>query len=457
MSNFHKVIMLNQRGFDHAFVAVACFVLVGVVGSLLAVASHALTTAFNGELEAFSDNSGYCLTDNGTKNGSKVILSLCTSSNAAQIWTRNDVKAASVMGVANVQEFMLQSSAGMTECLNNPYGSKTKGTALQLFTCHSNDNNSLWVWGSSLKGTNLSSNQLVNVGSISGTSRLCLDDAYGAKTNGNKVQLYTCSTSGPPNQRWFPDGSSGGTASGSEHIMTALYADPGTSAWTQVENAAPIVKYSIVNICAPDGTGSGCGKPADEKNSSWTSTIAALKSKGITPLYYISTNYGAVSLSTVESEIRNAITWYGVANPMFDTMADSGNCSNGGSPLPCTTYYQDLYNYTVNAGASTVVYNPGTITPSNYVFGTKEILMVFEGTASDFENTTFPTWMSKYPSSQFTATVYAGSSSTIGNDVNHAVKSHIGNFYEVDEAQPPNYSTLPSFWTTEVRDVKAAQ
>jgi len=246
-----------------------------------------------------------------------------------------------------------------------------------------------------------------------------------------------------------------GTAS-AEHIITSLYAYPTLSVWSQVEQAAPTVKYAIANICAPDGTGSGCGSPADEKNPDWVPTIQSLTSDGITPLYYISTNYGAVSLSVLESEIQNAITWYGIASPMFDTTATSGNCSNGGSPISCTTYYNDLYTYAVNAGAEAVVFNPGAIPPSSYMFGSKEIIQVYEGTAAGFEGTTFPSWMSSYPASEFAATLSAGTTSTIGTDVTDAVHDNIGNIYEDDEAEPPNYSTLPAYWQTEVSDVQAA-
>lgn len=249
-------------------------------------------------------------------------------------------------------------------------------------------------------------------------------------------------------------GSSGGTSPG-EHIITTLYAYPTVSLWSNVESSSPTVQYAIVNICAPDGTGSGCGSPADESNPDWPPTIKALYGAGITPLYYISTNYGVVALSTLESEIHDAITWYGTPSPMFDTVSTASTCNNGNSPMSCTTYYNDLYTYAVNAGATTVMYNPGTIPPSSYMFGSKVIMQVFEGTAVSFETTSFPAWMSSYPANEFSATLSAGTNSTVGTDVTDAVHDGIGNIYEDDESEPPNYSTLPSFWVTEVNDVKS--
>lgn len=206
---------LNHFGFDHTVLSIAAFILVGVAGTALIVESHASTIASKGFLEAFSNNSGYCLSDNGTTNGSKAVLDGCYAGSITQSWIRNDVRTATVLGIPNVTEFTLQSVAGASECLNDPYGSKTNGTALQLYTCHDSDNNSLWVWGGNLIGKGLSKHQLINVGSIQRSSGLCLDDAYGAKTNGTKVQLYRCKNTPQTNQSWFEDASPGGIVSSS--------------------------------------------------------------------------------------------------------------------------------------------------------------------------------------------------------------------------------------------------
>lgn len=247
-------------------------------------------------------------------------------------------------------------------------------------------------------------------------------------------------------------------ASSDERIIATLYAYPTESSWTQVQQASPTVKYALVNICAPDGSGPGCnGGPATAKNPDWVPQISALKNASITPVYYISTNYGAVALSTLESELQQSITWYGVPSVHWDTMEPSGTCSNGGSSMPCTTYNADLYNYAIANGADVVMYNPGTTynVSAADIFGSKEIIDVYEGTATGFETTSFPSWMNSYAANQFVAVLSAGTSSTIGTDVSDAVKDNIGNIYEDDEAEPPNYATLPSYWDTEVKDVAA--
>jgi hypothetical protein len=243
------------------------------------------------------------------------------------------------------------------------------------------------------------------------------------------------------------------------HILSTLYAYPTLTSWSQVESAYPTDDVTIVDICAPDGSGSGCnGSPADAITPAWSPTIAALDNAGVTPLLYIATSYGATSLATIEGEMQNAYTWYGITNFAFDEMEPSGSCSNGSSTLTCTTYYNDLYTYAVNMGANTVLFNPGTTynVSTADMFGPKEVLEVYEGTATNFETTTFPSWMSNYPASEFSANINSGTTSTIGIDVSDAVADGIGNFYENDETGTINYATLPAFWTTEISDVSNA-
>ena len=215
-----------------------------------------------------------------------------------------------------------------------------------------------------------------------------------------------------------------------------------------MESAAPTVSAAIIDICAPDGSGSGCnGQPADAKSTVWTPTIQSLQSAGITPLYYIWTDYGATPLATVESELQNAISWYGVGSPMFDGTSTSASEAS---------YYQSLYNFAIANGAKTVMFNPGTVAPQSYMFGPNEVLQQFEGTEAQFDATAFPSWMASYPASEFSAVISAGTASGVGTDVSDAATDGIGNIYVDDEAEPPNYSTLPSFWSPEVQDVAAA-
>lgn len=420
---------LNKRGIHHILVPLAIVVFVGVIGTFYYVVSHAQTTSDTGQIVGID---GKCLDnqDNRKVGYNKIQLYSCNGT-GAQSWTITTAGT-----IVNSNGY----------CLDVYHGKKAVGTKVDLYRCN----------GTAAQKWTVNTTKKTIVNPHSG---LCLDDKYARTANGNQIWIYSCN--GTAAQKWTTpssggSGGSSGTAS-SEHIISTLYAYPTLSSWGQVEDAAPTVQDAIVNICAPDGTGSGCGSPADEANPAWDSTIQALNTAGITPLYYISTNYGAESLSTLESELQDARTWYGIASPMYDTVSTSSTCSNGGDPISCTTYYDDLYTNAVNNGATIVEFNSGTIPSESYMFGSKEVIQVFEGTAAGFESTSFPTWMSNYPASEFAATLSVGTSTTVGTDVTDAVNDHIGNFYEDDEAESPNYATLPAFWSTEVTDVADAK
>src|SRR5579859_5346189 len=245
----------------------------------------------------------------------------------------------------------------------------------------------------------------------------------------------------------------------SEHIIATLYAFPGDPNWKGVLDNSPTVTASIADICAADQTGSGCGKDKawDEPPPSyWNDQINAIRAAGLTPLIYIATGYGdqngdpLFSLATVESEVQNAVTWWGTGiGFMFDQAATSCDLES--------SYYAPLYSYVKNiTHGGEVELNPGTVSPtmSCYLSAT-DVLQVFEGAETDFQAVTFPAWMAGYQASRFAATVSAGTAAGVSTDVSDAVRDGIGNIYVDDEAEPPNYATLAAFWPAEVADVAA--
>jgi Spherulation-specific family 4 len=259
----------------------------------------------------------------------------------------------------------------------------------------------------------------------------------------------------------------------SEHIITTLYAQPTASNWSQVESAAPTVSAAILDICAADGSGSGgCDSPNpsipwdEEPPTTWATLITTLQGDGITPLIYIATDYAdtgsgsgnTYTLSTVESEVSDAVGWWGKnIGFMFDQGATT-------CPLE-SSYYAPLYSYVKSVtNNGPVEINPGTVTSSMSCYmSAANILQVFEGPettenqVTGFQESTFPSWMATYPARDFAATISAGTSGGVGTDVTDAGKDGIGNVYVDDEAEPPGYSALPAFWSTEVADVTAAR
>jgi Spherulation-specific family 4 len=234
-----------------------------------------------------------------------------------------------------------------------------------------------------------------------------------------------------------------------QRILLPLYATADSPAWAQVTGAAPAVRASVVDICAPDGTGSGCagGRPADAPNPAWPPTVDALRSAGVLPLYYIATGYASTPLAVVESEVLDAAAWYGTPSVMFDQVPTS--CSD-------VPYYQALYGF-VHALGGIVMLDPGAATASSSCYlPASDILGVFAGPQSRFQAKRFPSWLARYPSSRFAAVISAGTAQGAGTDVADAARDRIGNVYVDDEAEPPGYAALPAFWPAEIADVTRA-
>jgi hypothetical protein len=231
-----------------------------------------------------------------------------------------------------------------------------------------------------------------------------------------------------------------------QHITVPLYATADSPAWAQVTGGVPAVRAAVVDICAPDGTGSGCGgTPADAPNPAWPPAIGALRRAGVLPLYYIATGYGATPLLVAETEVLDAVAWYGTPSVMFDQVPTS--CS-------AVPYYQALYGF-VHALGGIVMLDPGTVTPSSSCYmAASDILGVFAGSQRQFQARRFPSWLAGYPASRFSAVVSAGTAPGAGTDVADAARDGIGNVYVDDEAEPPGYATLPTFWPAEIAAVR---
>jgi Spherulation-specific family 4 len=233
-----------------------------------------------------------------------------------------------------------------------------------------------------------------------------------------------------------------------QRILVPLYATADSPAWAQVTRGAPAVRASVVDICAPDGTGSGCadGRPADAPNPAWPPVIGALRGAGVLPLYYIATGYGSTPLAAVETEVTDAVLWYGTPSVMLDQVPTA--CSD-------VPYYQALYGF-VHALGGIVMLDPGAATASSCYLPAGDILGVFAGSQAQFQRRTFPSWLGGYPSSRFAAVISAGTSRGAGTDVAAAALDGIGNVYVDDEAEPPGYATLPAFWPAEITAVTRA-
>ena len=252
--------------------------------------------------------------------------------------------------------------------------------------------------------------------------------------------------------------------------IVTLYAPPSDAQWTTVEDSAPTVAGAIVNICDSAGNGPGCNNTDwTSQNTSWDATVSALQAAGITPLIYITTDNGTDSISTLETELSQAQQWWGITTPMFDQMTGtegsandgSGICTDGGADVTCQSYYQQLYDYAMSNGAQAVMFNPGTwygMSPA-FMYGPYEILQGFENSEATLDDNAdpAPSWAGSYGPFQFSATVSAATQANLATDISDATADQDAGFiYEDDEAEPPNYATLPSWFAAFLTDLSSA-
>jgi hypothetical protein len=234
------------------------------------------------------------------------------------------------------------------------------------------------------------------------------------------------------------------------------------------------VIFEVCYLTAP----ADCGGNQTANDTAWDAPLTTLQDAGVIPLYYISTDYGATPLTTLEASISNAESWYGTYGIgfMFDEVDGTAtdNCSSDtmGDTVTCQTYYQDLDDYINGPTAdgdlnlhTVVMLNPGDIPTANY-FGSYttdgyELIQVFENDRSqlaDIDSANIPAWMQGLPGHEFVATVSGETSADVAGDLATLETDGIENSYLVpdytsgpDEGQP-DYTALPSWLNTEEVD-----
>jgi hypothetical protein len=258
-----------------------------------------------------------------------------------------------------------------------------------------------------------------------------------------------------------------------EDIMT-LYATPTSSQWTTLEDSQADLDGNIgvpsagaiIDACDYTDTasiGPGCdNEDWTSEPTGWSTTVPELEADDITPLIYLTSDYGQDSLSTLENEMAQAKSWWGITDVMVDEMTgpegydDSGSCYGG---MSCITYYGDLYSYALSEGATVVMFNPGSWydIPPAYMFGPEEILQGFENSEQTLLNNTYPapSWTHAFSQYNFSATISAGTAANLTTDIADAETDQDAGFVYIDNLPEPNpnYGTLPPFWSDEVQDL----
>ena len=145
-------------------------------------------------------------------------------------------------------------------------------------------------------------------------------------------------------------------------LIVPLYMYPNSSWTALIQQKLANPSIPVIAVVNP---GNGPGSTRDPNYASW---IDKLTSSGIVVVGYISTEYGAVSISAVESQISTYKSWYAVSGIFLDEMSNVNGLQS---------YYSTVTAYARSLGMYMVVGNPGTDVPSSFL-GIVNVLVVFE-------------------------------------------------------------------------------
>jgi len=263
------------------------------------------------------------------------------------------------------------------------------------------------------------------------------------KPKKHRHRAHAARTSPPASGQSSPAGSGPGSGSGggaptasgcqSTFVPAYFYA---SNIWDQAINTRPGPTVMLLNVDNGVGT---------SPLSHFQSLVKQAQAAGITVLGYSSTEYGARSIGSVESEINDYKSWYGVNGIFLDlTQGTSGEFS----------YYQTLANYVRSKISGGIVWlNPGSY-PEPSFMSIANVVMVFEGSYSAYLSDQVPSWISQYSPSQFANVVHDTPQSDLASAINLSRHHRAGHLFVTDLSASGNpYGALPSYWSQEASAV----
>ena len=221
------------------------------------------------------------------------------------------------------------------------------------------------------------------------------------------------------------------TASGCQATFVPAYFYA-SNIWAQAINTRPAPAVMLLNV--DNGVGTA-------PLSHFQTLVRQAHDAGITVLGYSSTSYGQRAVGSVETEVREYESWYGVNGIFLDlTQGTPGEFS----------YYRTLADFIRSTIPNGVVWlNPGDY-PDPSFMSIANVVMVFEGPYSSYVSDQIPSWISQYSPSQFAHVIYETPPSDLGSAVSLSRERRAGHLFVTDLSGAGNpYGALPSYWSQE--------
>lgn len=222
-----------------------------------------------------------------------------------------------------------------------------------------------------------------------------------------------------------------------QSLVVPGYFDPETtSLWQETTASGAGVRMVIFN------PNSGVG---DEFDQAWVDVVARSRAAGFTVLAYVQTDFGSRSASAVIQEMDQYRRWYGVQDFFLDEAdTDYGSVER---------YRAMAGNIHANHGLA--VLNFGWMPHPAYMQFT-DIAGVFESTYSEYRaGYERPDWFSSYPANRFLHIVHSTPATAWQTAVDLSRQRNAGYVWITDDDTPSYYKSLPSFWASINKEVRA--
>ena len=215
-----------------------------------------------------------------------------------------------------------------------------------------------------------------------------------------------------------------------QHLAIPSYFWPGAS-WDAVIAHAGAIDIAVVNVDSGPGTA---------RVTTFATTVAAARLRGIRVVGYVHTGYSARPLAEVLTDIDRYYAWYGVDGVFVDEVPS--DCAQG-------SYYGSVADRIRTHGEHLVVVNPGT-NPEECAAGFSDVIVNFEGTAGEYQTWSPASWTGGYPADRFWHLIYGADATDVSSLVSLSGERNAAHVYVTDDAMPNPWDALPgpSAWSS---------
>jgi hypothetical protein len=228
--------------------------------------------------------------------------------------------------------------------------------------------------------------------------------------------------------------------------VPAYYPAPGAM-WTELASDRCSLVVLTANVAQATGDGYGEGgtpfPPGSTAREETVAAIAAVRATGAKVFGYVSTQNGDRAVANVCAEVDIWFVLYAVDGIFFDEIATSNQWAQ---------YLASISSYVRDIKQGFVIFNPGYLTPDEYVMDLCDVLVNYEDTFANYTTKTIDSttdWIYRYPPERFWHLVHTCAEIDWPTAWEIAKLLNAGNIYVTEQVMPAPYGQLASYHADE--------